>query len=175
VPRAILVATVLFVHGVGCQRSHEPQATTGGGSAMAATDRPAAAVHPLDPLTADEIRTAIRVARADARLGTAAFPSVALQQPAKADVTAWPGGGPLVRRARLEAMTADGAYELVVDLAARRVLGTIERTAGEPSITLREILALEVVLSNEDFKAGLRKRGITDPGKVFCAPFSAGY
>src|SRR5262249_144988 len=32
-----------------------------------------------------------------------------------------------------------------------------------------------VVLSNDAFRAGLQKRGITDFNKVFCAPFSAGY
>ena len=46
---------------------------------------------------------------------------------------------------------------------------------GEPSITLSEIEATKIVLSNAEFKAGLEKRGVTDMTKVFCAPFSAGY
>ena len=58
-----------------------------------------AQTHPLDPLTPDEIRSAARVARTDARFAAASFASILLDEPAKADVVAWrPGragrGGP---------------------------------------------------------------------------------
>jgi primary-amine oxidase len=159
----------------GCQRSPAPESTTASGPAATPSASPASAVHPLDPLTADEIRIAVEVAKTDARLSAAAFPSVALQEPAKTDVIAWRPGRTVVRHAHVQAMTADRTYELVVDVAGRRVLAANERTGVEPSITLAEIFATKVVLSNEDFKAGLRKRGITDLSKVFCAPFSAGY
>ena len=46
----------------------------------------ATATHPLDPLTPDEIRTAIETAKKDARLAGAAFPSITLDEPAKAEV-----------------------------------------------------------------------------------------
>lgn len=72
-------------------------------------------------------------------------------------------------------MTADRTYELVVDLTAKRLASVIERTGVEPSITLSEIEAAKLVLSNAEFTAGLQKRGVTDLTKVFCAPFSAGY
>ncbi len=45
-----------------------------------------AAAHPLDPLTADEIRVATQVARTDARFASAQFASILLDEPAKADV-----------------------------------------------------------------------------------------
>ncbi|HJZ72426.1 MAG TPA: hypothetical protein VKE51_11855 [Vicinamibacterales bacterium] len=141
---------------------------------MAGARQPTA-VHPLDPLTADEIRAAVQVARSDTRFGSAAFPSIALQDPPKADVLAWHPGPPLVRAARVQALTAAGCYELLVDLGERRIVSAIERRGAEPSITLSEIEGIRVVLANEAFKAGLRKRGITDLSAVFCAPFSAGY
>lgn len=133
------------------------------------------AAHPLDPLTADEIRVAVQVARSDSRFAGAAFPSIALQDPPKASVLAWQPGQPLVRQARVQAMTATAFYELLVDLAGRRLVAATERRGVEPSITLSEIEGVKVVLSNEAFKAGLQKRGITDLTKVFCAPFSAGF
>ena len=80
-----------------------------------------AAVHPLDPLTGDEIAVAVRLARGDARLAGAAFPSVALLEPAKADIVAWRPGQALPRQARILAMTPAQVYEAVVDLTSRRV------------------------------------------------------
>ena len=134
-----------------------------------------AAGHPLDPLTADEIRIAVQLARSDARLASAAFPSVDVLEPPKAAVVAWQSGQTLMRQARLVAMTADRVYEVIVDLPRRRLASVVERTGVEPSITLSEIEATSLVLSNAEFKAGLQKRGVTDFTKIFCAPFSAGY
>ena len=70
-----------------------------------------AATHPLDPLTTDEIRTAVAVARGDARLATAAFHLVTLEEPSKADVLAWLPGDTLVRLSRLQAMTPAAVYK----------------------------------------------------------------
>lgn len=136
---------------------------------------PPPATHPLDPLTADEIALAVQLARADARVATAALPSVVLLEPAKADVLAWQPGRPIVRRARIHAMTSAHVYELLVDLTARRVVSVTERPDFEPAITYSEVEAAALVLSHPPFVAGLAKRGITDLTKVFCAPFSAGY
>ncbi|HMF95176.1 MAG TPA: hypothetical protein VKE96_12810 [Vicinamibacterales bacterium] len=132
-------------------------------------------MHPLDPLTADEIRNAVQIAKGDGRFASAAFPSVAAQDPPKAVVLAWQPGQPLVRQARVLAMTASRVYELLVDLTGRRIVSATERRGAEPSITLSEIEGIKIVLSNAEFRTGLQKRGITDLTKVFCAPFSAGY
>lgn len=132
-------------------------------------------MHPLDPLTADEIRLAVEIARTDARVAGAVFPLVAVADPSKADVLAWQPGQRLTRQARVQAMTATGFFELLVDLAGRRIVSALEPRDAEPSITLSEIEGIKVVLSNAAFKEGLAKRGITDVTKVFCAPFSAGY
>src|SRR5262245_2515124 len=85
------------------------------------SSRNAAATHPLDPLSSAEIRTAIQTVRTDQRLSTAAFPSIALLDPPKADVLAWRPGQPLARQARVQAMTADRVYEVTVDLGSRRL------------------------------------------------------
>ncbi len=131
--------------------------------------------HPLDPLTPDEIRTAIQAARSDTRLAAAAFPSITLQEPPKSAMLAWQPGHALDRHARVQAMTVDRTYEVVLDLAKKQIVSVVERTGVEPSIMLSEIDAVKVVLSNSEFVAGLEKRGVTDLTKVFCAPFTAGY
>ncbi len=159
---------------VGCAGS--PASETSPNAQSAPTHAAmATATHPLDPLTPDEIRTAVETAKTDARLAGAAFPSITVDEPAKSEVATWQRGQTLARRARLQAMTATAVLELIVDLSARRLVSVIERTDVEPSLMLSEIEAVRVVLSNAEFKAALAKRGVTDLEKVFCAPFSAGY
>lgn len=167
-----LVMVVLLA--AACEQSAGPLAAN---TPTTASDGTAAVVasHPLDPLTPDEIRTAIQAAKSDARLAGAVFPSITVHEPPKTDVFAWQPGQTLPRQARVHAMTSDRTYEVLVDLALRRIASVTERPGAEPAITLSEIEATKVVLSNAEFTAGLRKRGVTDVAKVFCAPFSAGY
>ena len=152
-----------------CQAS----APTGEPASAPATE--AAAPHPLDPLTTDEIRTAVAVARGDARLANAVFHLVTLQEPLKDDVLAWRPGKTLMRLSRLQAMTPAAVYEAVIDVNAKRLVSVTERPGAEPPIVASEISATQLVLENAEFKAGLALRGVTDLTKVFCAPFTAGY
>ena len=134
-----------------------------------------AAAHPLDPLTADEIRVAAQVARSDARFASAQFASILLDEPAKADVIAWRPGTTLARQARLVVMTPASVFEVVTDLTARRLVSATERKGVEPPVMMSEFEAAKVVLTHPEFRAALAKRGVTDPEKVFCSPITAGY
>jgi primary-amine oxidase len=133
------------------------------------------AAHPLDPLTADEVRVAVQVMKTDARLERAAFPSITVDPPSKADVLGWSAGRAMPRRARAIAVSGASLFEVVVDLGAKRLVSAVERIGVEAPITLSELETVRLVLDNTEFRAGLTKRGITDLDKVFCAPFSAGY
>lgn len=164
-----LTGALLFAAACG---SSAPDADTRSAEGLVAS---VPTTHPLDPLTADEIRVAVAEAKTDARLAGAVFPSINLQPPAKAAVLAWQPGQPLARAARIEALTRDTTYEAVVDLAARRLASVTERPGAEPAITYSEIEATQRVLTDPDFRAALQRRGVTDLDKVFCAPFSAGY
>lgn len=134
-----------------------------------------AAAHPLDPLTPDEIRSAAQIARTDARLATASFAAILLNEPAKASVRAWRPGQTLPREARLVAMTTATVFEVIADLTARRLVSVIERRGVEPPVMMSEFEAAKVVLTHPEFRAALAKRGVTDPEKVFCSPITAGY
>ena len=134
------------------------------------------AAHPLDPLTPDEIRLAVQVARSDSRLAGATFPMITLAEPAKDAMRAWVPGRALARQARVLAASGTTVFEVLVDLTAKGIVSVAERKGVETPITGSEIGALQaLVLSNPEVQLGLKRRGVTDVGKVFCAPFSAGY
>jgi primary-amine oxidase len=169
---AVVVVGLCFVSGCS-QPASSPDEKIGG--APEAEVSVPAALHPLDPLNEAEIRAAVAAAKADPRLASAVFPSIALQEPPKAAVLAWQPGQALSRQARLQAMTPERVYDVLVDVSGQRLVSVTERTGVEPSLTSSELGAAGIVLTNDEFLAGLKKRGITDPKKVFCAPFSAGY
>jgi primary-amine oxidase len=172
--RTLGVVAVIAVAGfvAACGRP----ATAGSNAAAAVAPRaPAATVHPLDPLTEDEVRVAVQAAKSDPRLSAAAFPSIATAEPPKSDVLSWAPGRALPRRAQLIATVADRVFEVTVDLDGQRIASVIERPGAGTAITASEIEGIRMVLENAEFRAGLEKRGITDMQKVFCAPFSAGY
>lgn len=140
-----------------------------------ATKAAVAASHPLDPLSADEIRAAAWIIKSDARLAGAALPFISVADPPKADVLAWQPGRPIVRRARAVAVTDSGVFEVVVDLEAKRLLAAVERKGAQGPVTLSETTqSSQVALADPRFREGLKARGITDVSKVFCAPWTAG-
>jgi primary-amine oxidase len=147
------------------------------GFAVGITTAPAvAAQNPLDPLSPDEIRAAAQLMKADPRLSGAAFPLITLGEPEKSDVLAWKPGQPIDRHARAVAMAGTSVFEVVVDLRVKRLMSVVERIGVEAPVTLTEAIdGVKMVLDNPEFQAGLKKRGVTDFKKVFCAPFSAGY
>jgi primary-amine oxidase len=89
---------------------------------------------------------------------------------------AWKSGQKITRRARAVAMAGAAVFEVVVDLGAGRLISVVERKGVEAPITLTEQSeSVKVVVDHPDFSGGLKKRGVTDLTKVFCAPFAAGY
>ena len=135
----------------------------------------AMAASPLDPLSVQEIQAAVQVMKADPRLAGAAFPLISVAEPPKADVLSWTPGRPIARQA-YAVVTADRkVFEVMVDLQAMRLVSVAERSGAESPVTLSEIESAAVVLTNGEFQEGLKKRGVTDMKKVFCAPFTAGY
>ncbi len=167
--RASLAVAVLLA---GCRAA--PPAAPADTTPATAAPAPAGA-HPLDPLSADEIRVAVDTARSDPRLARAAFSLVNLVPPPKAEMLAWQPGQPVPRQARIDAVTPESTYEVLVDLSSRRLVSVVDRAGSEPALMASELATLSRVPEHGEFAAGLRKRGITDHAKVFCAPFTAGY
>jgi primary-amine oxidase len=142
------------------------------GSAIAAGPAP----HPLDPLSAAEIETAVAVLR-DAGYaddGTR-FATIDLDEPVKAAVLGLESGHPVARRAFVIARRDRVVHEAVVELAARRV----ERWAAIPGVqsaVSSEEWAAARRITREDagWREAMRGRGYTGLDRLVCTAFSAG-
>ena len=98
-------------------------------------------MHPLDPLSADEIRQAVAILRRDREVGPDwRFASVTLEEPPKAWLQAF-SGGPFTRRARAVTWSrTDGtAYVALVDLTDERVEEFTPRPGVQPNFTRRGV------------------------------------
>ena len=142
------------------------------------TSSPALILHPLEPLTAEEIAEAVSIVRRERKLSERVrFASVALNEPPKEDVLNFKVGDSVKREAFIKLLdNADGAaYEAIVDILAGKVTSWHHIPGVQPSIMLDEFFETEQLLKqNPQFQAALAKRGITDMDMVMVDPWSAG-
>jgi primary-amine oxidase len=133
--------------------------------------------HPMDPLSADEIDAAVSVVKASGKLeGAARFPIVRLVEMSKADVLAWEPGDAITRRAEVQAVTPAGFYTARVDLDAESLLSFDAITDGQPLLVIADaFMAMNLVRTNDEWKAALAARGIDNPNDVTPLPFFRGY
>ncbi|MGL3214892.1 hypothetical protein [Bradyrhizobium sp. BR 1433] len=84
----------------------------------------AAATHPMDGLTTDEIRSVSDILRGAGKLDDSArVVSMSVEEDPKDEVRAWKPGQPFTRRASATLLSGAHLYEAHVDLAARSLLG----------------------------------------------------
>jgi primary-amine oxidase len=138
-----------------------------------------AVLHPLDPLTADEIRAAVAVVRASGRLGREVlFIRIALREPPKSAVLAFRAGDPLEREAFLliRDRRARTTSEVIVSIERRAILSWQEVPGVQPPITFDEFVECErSVQVDPTWQAAVKKRGVTDFRLAMVDPWSAGY
>ena len=134
--------------------------------------------HVLEPLTADEIATAVRILRDQQDVPARhRFIEVVLNEPPKARVLHHPAGHDVDREAHVILLDHDAGttYEGVVSITAGRVLTWNLVPGVQPAIALDEFDECEAACKRHpDFQAALRKRGITDVESVIVDPWSAG-
>jgi primary-amine oxidase len=134
--------------------------------------------HPLDPLTAHELRTVIDVLRKEKELGSHhRFVIVRLNEPAKEVVGGFRHGGRIDREAFaivFDSQTGE-TFEAIVAPAAGEIRSWTLVPGVQPSVTLDEFAGvIETVRANPAFRAALAKRGITDPDLVHIEGWSIG-
>jgi primary-amine oxidase len=126
--------------------------------------------HPLDPLSAEEIRQAAAIVRRDRGVGDGwRFASIELKEPAKADLPALESGELVSREAVVVYWNrADGqAYRATVSLTGDAVTAGEHLPGQQPNMTVDEWHECDVMLrSHPDVIAALAKRGITDASRV---------
>ena len=126
--------------------------------------------HPLEPLSAEEIRQAAAVLRRDRGVGDGwRFASIELKEPSKTDLAALEAGDLTRREATVVCWNrADGqAYRAVVSLTGDEVSGWAHLPGQQPNMTVDEWHECDVMLrSAPAFIRALEKRGITDLSRV---------
>ncbi len=122
--------------------------------------------HPLDPLTADEIQTAVAVIKATHSLSEAArFPNISLQEPDKDLVWAFQPGDAVPRAAFVVVLepVKNITYEAVVNLTTAELTAWNEISGVQPAILDEDFeLLSELAKADPRWQAAMEKRGITD-------------
>lgn len=126
--------------------------------------------HPLDPLTADEIKLAARLLSAAPQFpAEALFSTIVLKEPAKSEVVNYRVGAPFGRQAFAALLDRKNnrTFEAVVDLKSERLLSWNEVKGVQPLVTDAEFKVLpDIVKADSRWQAAMRKRGITDFDRV---------
>jgi primary-amine oxidase len=136
-----------------------------------------AASHPLDPLTADEIRTAVAVVSEAQDLGDdARFSLITLREPDKRAVLAFRGGDPVDRDAFIVVLDRSGAtYEAVVSVRSEKMRSWRLVPGVQPSLMLEEIFLVgDIVKASPQWRDAMARRGVTELDQVQVDPWSAG-
>src|SRR4051812_42796860 len=143
-----------------------------------AGDRPAGTPHPLDPLTAEEIRTAAAVLRSERGVGDGwRFASIELREPAKAVARDFAPGDPIEREAEVICWRReDGqAYKARIALGEERVTAWEHRPGEQPNMTVDEFHECDAALRRDPRVAeALAARGITDLDRVLIDTWAYG-
>jgi primary-amine oxidase len=136
-------------------------------------------LHPLEPLTAQEIAEAVAIVRlTPAVTAQFRFPCVTLHEPEKSVVLAFQPGDAIPRSAFMVLLdNATGhTYEAIVSLTQGIVTSWQHIPHVQPNLMADEIAECEVaVKADPDFRAAIAKRGITDLDLVVVDPWAIGH
>ena len=148
---------------------------------LGAATPPILVTHPLQRLSAEEIRAARALFDRDGRITpTTRFAFLGLVEPDKQTVLDFSGGDPGERRVRAVLLdVATGAAQIVVASLTR---GEIDSTVdvdpavdGQPAILEEELITVdEIVKADHEWREAMARRGITDLELVRPCPLSAG-
>lgn len=135
-------------------------------------------LHPLSPLTADEILKAVSLIRAGIEDGAdAKFEMIELAEPPKDVVRSFQMGDPVTREAWVNAYFTgrSGVTRCRVSLTDEIVLSATHLPEAVPMIAPVEFMEVEdAVKADPRFQAAIKRRGIKDLDLVTADPWSAG-
>jgi primary-amine oxidase len=134
--------------------------------------------HPLDPLTADEIRQAASILRRDQGVTDRwRFASIELREPSKHAIRNHESGPACTREARVVCWNRDDgqAYKALVSLTDDRVVSWAHEPDGQPNMTVDEFYECGQALRREPrVIEALVRRGITDLDRVLIDTWAYG-
>jgi primary-amine oxidase len=145
------------------------------------TTTPTAVTHPLQGLSADEIRAARQLLVDRGQVSeTTRFAYLGLEEPPKSEVLTHQPGAAIDRRFRAILLdVATGRSTIVVASLTRAAIDSQRAVDpvidGQPPILLEEFIAVdEIVKADPGWVAAMNRRGITDLDLVRPCPLSAG-
>jgi primary-amine oxidase len=122
--------------------------------------------HPLDPLTATEIKTAVAVVRQEKSLtDLARFADISLYEPDKQQVLTFTKGDRLDRQVSLTILEPrqNKTYEAIVAVTPRKILSWQEIKGVQPAFLDEEYEILDkLAKADPRWQEAVKKRGITD-------------
>jgi primary-amine oxidase len=140
---------------------------------------PASTLHPLEPLSDEEIAAAVGVLRlADKLHPKMRVVFVVLHEPPKDLVLGCQDHRSVPREADIQILdNTDGAvYEAIVSLSEGGLKAWRQVPGVQPALMLDEFFECETaVKADPEFQAALAKRGVTDMSLVMVEPWSAGW
>lgn len=135
--------------------------------------------HPLEPLTGEEISSAVDILKVNQHLKESVrFGTVVLKEPSKKVVLNYKKGDPINREVFIIVLDneSEQTYEAVVSITNEEVVSWEHKPGVQPGIMLDEFEECEKVVKNcPEFQEALLKRGITDPDLVMVDPWSSGH
>jgi primary-amine oxidase len=130
----------------------------------------AAAPHPLDPLTADELARIKTILQQSGQFSRDTdFSWICLDEPPKKIVTDFKGGKEYPRRAYVAAVDYERkkTFDVIIDLRAGKIATLTDLGGLQPGMTDRDDkLGREIIDGDPAVKAALVARGLRIPGKV---------
>ena len=135
-------------------------------------------MHPLDPLSADEITAAAEILRREQQLTDRwRFASIELREPSKETVKAFTPVTPIAREAIVIGWDRDdgAVYKARVTLDRARVTRWERQTEGQPNMTVDECNECDAALRKDPrVIEALAQRGITDLDRVLIDTWAYG-
>jgi primary-amine oxidase len=135
--------------------------------------------HPLDPLSADEIRKVRDVLKLAGRLSSSVrFVSVTLDEPEKRSVLQFPDVHAATREAVvvLRDRASRTTCEARISIDGERLVAWREVPHVQPAITVEELVAAEQAVRRDDrWREAMRRRGVTDIDSVTISGWSPGH
>ena len=134
--------------------------------------------HPLEMLTGEEIKQAVKILRASGRVPEGAlFAHIVLHEPHKDELARWKEGDPVERRVRAVVVPGPGMQlnEVVVSVTTGEIVEWHDHTDMRPTLLITEAMgAVYTTKEHPDYIAAMAKRGITNLDDVQIDPWPAG-
>lgn len=128
-------------------------------------------LHPLDPLTLGEEKTAIQVlTRAGKITESTRFPVIELREPPKGEVLSYKSGTRFQREAFLVVydFRSNQTFEAVVDCSMRRLISWHERSGAQPIYMAKDHeIVMRILKADKEWHAALSRRDLRDCGRIW--------